>query len=332
MALLTVVPVLLLRVPLAAAAMLVLAVLFGISLGKETQPVSAPNVRGELCRLVDKRHTLYGELRVVEQGDDYRYMIVNGTDQGGIDIETGLSAYTYDDGLIGLARLYAARLNSALIIGLGPGVMAETLAREGVEVDVVEIDAEVVGAAREYFGYRGDAVVDDGRRFLQRTDQTWDVIFVDAFLGGSPPWQLYTREAFALYESHLNVGGVVVLNLIGSHLDPEQRAALEAVVGTAHTVFSTLDVYPDPWEPDDYPTRNIFIAASHQPRMKPRHAGDPGQADRLSEALARSGPIVVEAGRILTDDAAPLEVLVRRTTEILRSRVREYLPLHTLID
>jgi spermidine synthase len=331
-ALLTIAPVLLLRVPLASAAMLVVVILLATSLGGETEAVSADNAHGKSYRLVDKRHTLYGELRVVEQGGADRFMIVNGFDQGGIDIDSGLSTYDYDDGLIGLARLYAANIDSALIIGLGPGVMAETLAREGVAVDAVEIDAEVVRAAREYFGYRGDAVVGDGRRFLQRSDQTWDVIFVDAFLGGSPPWQLYTEEAFALYRAHLNAGGVAVLNVVGSHLDAEQRPALEAVVATAREVFSSVDVYPDPWEPDDYPTRNIFIAASDQPRIVPRQAGKPGDADRLSQALARSEPIAVETGRVLTDDAAPLEVLVRRTTEILRSRAREYLPLSVIIE
>jgi len=40
-------------------------------------------------------------------------------------------------------------------------------------------------------------------------------------------------EVFALYAEHLNAGGIVVLNFIGSHLDPEQRGALEAVASTA---------------------------------------------------------------------------------------------------
>ena len=333
-ALLTVTPALLLRAPVAgaAAAMLTIAVLLGMSLTGGTPEVSALNADGKVYRLLAKRQTLYGELRVVEAGEDFRYMIVNGTDQGGIDLHTERSAYAYDDGMIGLARLYAPGMTNALIIGLGPGVMAETLTREGVQVDVVEIDAEVLRAARAYFAFQGEAVVADGRRFLQRTDQRWDVIFMDAFLGGNPPWQLYTEEAFALYRAHLKPNGVVVLNLIGSHLDPAQRPALEAVVGTARAVFSTVDVYPDPWELDDYPTRNLFIAASEQPRVMPQRAGNPRAARRLSEALARSLPIAVDSGRRLTDDSAPLEPLVRRTTEILRSRTREYLPFDVLFD
>jgi len=331
-ALLTVAPVVFLRPPVGGGTMLVLAVLLGINLQTGSEEVSAVNADGEVVRLLDKRQSLYGELRIVEEEGAYRYMVVNGTDQGGIDVRTGRSAYAYDDGLIGLARLYTERLNSALIVGLGPGVMAETLVREGVTVDAVEIDTEVVRAAKEYFGYRGDAFVDDGRRFLQRTSRMWDAIFVDAFLGGNPPWQLYTKEAFALYRTHLNKGGVVVLNLIGSHLDPQQRPALAAVTATARSVFPHVDIYPDPWESDEYPTRNLFIAASDAPRRVSPQAGEPQAANRLSEALARSEPIVIKDGRVLADDSAPLEPMVRRTSEILRSRAREYLPFRVLFD
>ena len=284
-------------------------------------------------RLIDTRHSPYGELRVIEQDERVRYMVVNGFDQGGIFVETGVSAYDFDDGLIGVGRMYAATSDRVLLIGLGPGVIATALADSGLQVDAVEIDAEVYRTARDYFGYRGEAIVDDGRRFLQRTTGTWDVIIVDAFAGGSPPWQLYTQEAFVLYQEHLNPGGVVVLNFIGSHLDPEQRPALEAVVSTARSEFATVDVYPNPWVPDEYPTRNIFIAASEAPPARARSgdADDLFEMGTLSAALARIAPVQVGEGRVLTDDSAPLEPLVRRTTEILRNRIREYIPVGLLI-
>jgi spermidine synthase len=218
-----------------------------------------------------------------------------------------------------------------LLLGLGPGVVDRRLSGEGLSVDAVEIDAEVLAVAREYFDYAGDAVVDDGRRYIQRTEGTWDLIIVDAFAGGSPPWQLYTREAFELYARHLDPGGAVILNFVGSHLDPRQRDALEAVVSTARSVFQTVHTYPDPWEPDDYPTRNIFIAATDNRRSPPLAEGSPRLADSLSEAIARSRPVEVAQGRVLTDESAPLEPLVRHTTEILRNRVREFLPVAVLL-
>ena len=331
-ALLTVAAALFLRLQLSALILVAAALPVVTIVTSDGGPLTALNGKGETLTVLDKRHSLYGEIRILQKADTHRYMVVNGFDQGGIYPPTGLSAYDYDDAMIGLAGLYVESMQSALIIGLGPGAMAKTLAERGVAVDVVEIDAEVVEAAQAYFGYRGDAVVDDGRRFLQRSDRRWDVIFVDAFLGGSPPWQLYTEEAFALYRSHLKPGGMVALNVVGSHLDPRQRPALEAVTATAAAVFPQVDVYPDPWEPDDYPTRNIFIAASDRPRLKPQQPGNPIGADTLSEALARSNPHPVETGRILRDDSAPLEPLVRRTTEILRSRVREYLPVSLLVE
>jgi hypothetical protein len=96
----------------------------------------------------------------------------------------------------------------------------------------------------------------------------------------------------------------VVLNFIGSHLDPEQRGALEAVASTAREVFTTVDVYPDPWGPDDYPTLNIFIAAAFAARQEPRHQGDPMDAGTLSQAIARILPFGVEKGRIWSGERA----------------------------
>jgi len=332
-AVLVMLPVLLLQPHAAGIALAGAAALLALSVNHAAD-LSTSRSDGERgYRLLETRRSPYGELRVIQHEESVRYMVVNGFDQGGIYLETGVSAYNFDDGLVGMGRMYAATPpEKVLLIGLGPGVIATALADRGLQVDAVEIDAEVVRTARDYFGYRGAAIVDDGRRFLQRSRGTWDVIIVDAFAGGSPPWQLYTQEAFALYRKHLNPGGVVVLNFIGSHLDPAQRPALEAVVSTAQQEFGTVDVYPSPWESDDYPTRNIFIAAATAPLDAGRYEqGDPSTADTLSAAIARSRPIELGEGRILTDDSAPLEPLVRRTTEILRNRVREYLPLGLLI-
>jgi spermidine synthase len=294
------------------------------------EQISGLNARGKLCEVLYKGHSLYGELRVIEEGGRYRYMVVNGSDQGGLDLLDGSSAYRYDDGLIGLGSHYVHEPQSALIIGLGAGIMGTKLTKAGMDVVVVEIDPEVVRLAQEYFDFQGKAVTADGRRYLQRNDRKWDLVFVDAYLGDSPPWQLYTHEAFRLYRDRLRPGGAVIVNFIGSHLDPEQLPALKAVIASAGEVFPVVDVYPDPWEPDDSATRNIFIAAADHPRIEPQHAGDPRLAPSLGKAIARSQPISVGKGVILSDDAAPLEPLVWRTTEFLRAQTRDYLPVNVL--
>ena len=178
--------------------------------------------------------------------------------------------------------------------------------------------------------------VDAAEALLQPVGIPWQVVVdhevgaleVDAFAGGSPPWQLYTVEAFELYDAHLGSGGVVVLNFVGSHLDPGQLPALEAVVTTARQVFDAVGVFPDPWEPDDYPTRNIFIVAA---RASLNAEDSPG-INSLTRAMLLAQPPVLEPGRILTDDAAPLDPMVRRTSHILRNRVREFLPAGILLN
>ena len=331
-AVLVVLPAMLLRTVAGIVGVIVVTLTGGILAAEESQGITGMNPFGHRCQLVTKRHSPYGELRVIDQDDQFRYLIVNGADQGGINLESGRSAYAFDEGLIALTRLYTERPRTALVIGLGAGLISPVLEKYGVHVQVVEIDPEVVRLAREYFGYTGTVFIADGRRYLQRSHHTWDSIIVDAFLGGNPPWQLFTKEAFALYAAHLSPGGVVVVNFIGNHLDPAQRPALEAVVSTARAVFPTVDAYPHPWESEDYPTRNIFVVAARHPRRQPPHAGDPQKARSLTVALARSAPITVARGRILTDESAPLEPLVRRTTEYLRSRTREYLPMNVLFQ
>ncbi len=330
-ALLVLVPVFLLQPLAGSVAMLAGVALFAMSCLPGSAGVDGAAGSNSGYELVAKKNSAYGEIRVVEENHRYRYMIVNGFDQGGIILQDGESVYHYVEGLVGLARLYVRDPERVLIIGLGPGVMATALQDAGMAVETVEIDRAVWQVAREYFAFDGRVVVADGRRYLQQAEETWDIIFVDAFAGGSPPWQLYTTEAFSLYASHLEPGGAVVLNFIGSHLDAGQLPALKAVASTARQVFPVVDVYPDPWGAEDFPVRNIFIVAAHGARRGPLQPGDPRNAGTLSQALARTQPISIPAGRIFTDESAPLEPLVRRTTHILRNRIREYLPAALLI-
>jgi spermidine synthase len=328
-ALLVLIPVVILRPRAGVAALIISGLLLGFAMGSNPDRVTAQDVHGRTFVLLDKRRSPYGEIRVVGLEDQYRFMIVNGFDQGGINLQTGGSAYTFTDGLVDLGGFYTGQPSSVLLVGLGPGIIAGRLREVGVRVDVVEIDAEIHRVARDYFDYSGEVIIDDGRRFLQRTDRSWDLIIVDAFSGGNPPWQLYTKEAFALYRDHLNPGGAVVLNVIGSHLDPGQRGALEAVVTTARVL--PWGRHPDPWEPEEHPTRNIFLAGSLAPRRESVHDGDPVKASSITEALARSRPADVMPGRVLTDGSAPLEPLVRRTAQILRNRIRGFIPVDVLI-
>ena len=110
---------------------------------------------------------------------------------------------------------------SLLLIGFGGGQISNYLFEriEGLQVDGVDIDPEVVRLARKYFDVPDDPAyrthVDDGRLFVEHAaPQTkWDMIMLDAFRGVFVPFHLKTREYYELLLSHLAPGGVVVANL-----------------------------------------------------------------------------------------------------------------------
>src|SRR5262249_712602 len=80
---------------------------------------------------------------------------------------------------------------------LAVGVVGAPLARflrghypEGT-IDAVDIDPDVVQVAKQYFGFREDermrAYIEDGRKFIEKTSQPYDVIFLDAYGNDSLP-------------------------------------------------------------------------------------------------------------------------------------------------
>lgn len=116
------------------------------------------------------------------------------------------------------------------IVGLGIG----TLAAYGLTGDTVvcyEISRPVLDVATNtvWFTYlancpsRVELKLGDGRRLLEgerrANDPRFDVIYLDAFAGDSPPLHLVTREAFGLYLDRLAPGGVIAMNITNWHLN-----------------------------------------------------------------------------------------------------------------
>src|SRR5213078_3618563 len=78
----------------------------------------------------------------------------------------------------------------------------------------------------------------DGRVFLSRRKDTYDLILVDAFHGGYVPFHLLTREFYALVKQHLSPGGAAVFN---AHAGTKLYAS---TLLTLRAVFSGVQLYP----------------------------------------------------------------------------------------
>ncbi|MBH0200462.1 MAG: fused MFS/spermidine synthase [Nitrospira sp.] len=213
-----------------------------------------------------------------------------------------------------------------LILGHGGGSLAKWLARfrPELELDIVEFDPAVARVAETFFDYRPPAThhvsVKDGRAFLNGTDHTYDVMWIDAFARDMIPFHLTTVEFFFLVRAHLNPGGVVAVNLASSGREGDLARA-SAVVQTMTRAFPVIQTFPieSPWKTDMSQARNLIFFGGRP--IETASAED--LLRKVTEtAMNRQLPIETIAllstrrtdpwppGIELTDDFAPYDLLI----------------------
>jgi spermidine synthase len=149
-----------------------------------------------------------------------------------------------------VALAYPQKTKRILMMGLGAGSISTYLGRAMPEaqIDVVELDPGVIAAGRKYFGLletdRVRFIESDGRVYLNRHKDTYDLILLDAFRELGVPFHMLTREFYALLKEHLAPGGAVASNVVAN-----TKLYLSTLV-TLHAVFPTVDVYPAWGEPN----------------------------------------------------------------------------------
>lgn len=210
-------------------------------------PVSKVMENGTRVTRIFERDSFYGNIKVVDYSSGpvrTRELMIDGLIQGGIDLGNGMSVYEYAYLMQYLPRMLNPDGRDCLVIGVGAGVVPLWYEREGVRVDVVDIDPAVPEIARRYFGFRvsGDVVIEDARYFLGRTGKQYDYVILDVFNGDTTPGHVLSIEAMRLLRSRIAPNGILAVNLIGSLRDENFMTA--SVVRTVREVFGTVRVYP----------------------------------------------------------------------------------------
>ncbi len=171
-------------------------------------------------------------------------MTVNGNHQAGTD-----SVTAYIHRRIGhLPMAIHPDPRSALVIGLGGGATAGAVSVHGASVDVVELAAPVVRAARLFATINYGVLdrpnvrirVDDGRNYLMLTGKRYDVVTADVIhpiYAGSG--NLYSVEYFRLIRNVLNPGGMVLQWTAGTD------AEYKIIARTFLSVFPQTTVWAD---------------------------------------------------------------------------------------
>jgi spermidine synthase len=282
-------------------------------------------VPSEGFELVYSKNTRYHGLTVVDD-DESRHLRFESSFQSGMYVDDPFrTRYEYTD-FLELPLAYRPETKRILFIGLGGGSAQKRLWRDfpELELEVVELDPVVRDVAYRYFRLprspRLRVSVEDGRRFLQRNDERWDAIVIDAYFSDSIPFHLTTLEFLDLVRDRLEPGGVVASNLIGS-LTGDGSKLFRSMYKTYRAAFPTVSVHPvrDSGTRDDEPMNVILVAGEGAApsedvlldRWREVRSGSK-QAVDLTKAIRDRYEAFVPTRDVpvLTDDYAPTDALL----------------------
>jgi len=266
----------------------------------------------------------YHHIRVVEKAG-LRTLCFDDATESQMSIQSPLSGHFEYTEYFHMALLWQARLTNVLMVGLGGGSTQRSFEHyyPGVTIHTVEIDPAVVRVAKDHFNFkesgRQKVHVEDGRVFLRRTKERYELILLDAYVqgryGSAIPQHLATREFFELVRDHLGTNGVVAFNVIGTVSD-WRADVVGAIYRTLNTVFPRVYLFRAS------SSLNIVMVATKSAAKVDVNALRgranfliqngrvtlPGFRERL-ERFQDQPPANAARSPILTDDFAPVEGL-----------------------
>jgi spermidine synthase len=209
-------------------------------------PPPAVNEFGE--QVLFRADTQYHRITVTE-GDGARHLRFDASHQSAIDLADSLTSRIRYPDYLQLAMAVKPDAKRVLVIGLGGGAVTKRLWHDypDVRVDSVEIDPVVVDVARTYFGLPEDprlrVFTQDGRRFVQTSKDTYDIVVIDAYYADALPFHLTTQEFYREVKARLAPDGVVAMNVISS-LEGDGSRLFRSIYRTSGTVWSRQWVFP----------------------------------------------------------------------------------------
>lgn len=270
-------------------------------------------------------YSVYHHIQVVDQAG-IRTLSFDGSMETRMSLANPLLGHFEYTEYFHMPWLWNSNIQRVLMIGLGGGSTQRAYQHyyTNVLVETAELDPQVVNVAKRFFGVtetdKHKIHSEDGRVFLRRSTETYDVIVMDAYTtsryGSSLPPHLTTREFFALASQHLTTNGVLAYNVIGQ-IQGWRADVVGAMFRTLKAVFPQVYLFPA------NQSQNVVLIAtkSAQPfdAQRLQHAANilsrsgrvrvPNLATR-ARAFINTPPVSSRQSPVLTDDHAPVESLM----------------------
>lgn len=273
-----------------------------------------------------EKDTFYHHIRV-QQDNEARYLYFDQTLQSAMNLDDPTGLRLVYSKYVSLGFAFRPDAKKALVVGLGGGSVPKKWQKEfpALDMDVAEIDPEVVQIAKKYFSFQEGsnlrAHAQDGRLFLTRSAQRYDVILLDAYFKDSIPFHLTTKEFFTVASQKLAPNGVVVMNIIGAVTGPGGKIT-RSVAKTLRGIFPQVYIFAvrRPENASLETIQNVIIVATKEPqRLEIRDIVK--RASGLSATLFPKSlndiavayvdaKIIDDDVPVLTDDYAPTDKLL----------------------
>jgi spermidine synthase len=157
---------------------------------------------------------------------------------------------------------FKENINSILVIGGGSQAISRNFSTSypNSTIKTVELDREVALVAKKYFPVISSKIeteISDGRFFLNKNKNTYDIIFSDAYNSFiSVPYHMTTIEFDLLAKKRLNDRGIYAVNFISS-LEGTNSAFFQSMLQTITKVFPENYVFS--YGKDPHSIQNIII-------------------------------------------------------------------------
>lgn len=304
------------------------SVLVFIFLQLEISAKKSSSSMNQLVKYEDE--SMLSQLRVIDvptqqhNGDNvtFRMMMVNNTLQAIVDANNLSVDY------LQFGRLMEPLIDNyftgkrVLILGLGGGVIANQFVNANCKVDVVEIDSRIQKTAIQYFGLseRVNVIIQDARRYIENTDQKYDLVFIDTFHGESIPSHIFTKEALDKMRLLLTESGVLITNFHG-FTDSERGIATAAVFKTLkHVGFESKILVTNT---NDSEMRSLLFLSNlndfdEYPALENLTISNltykSGYEGNLSKFMVDPSVLSVQKAPLLIDDKQQLDFLLREVS------------------
>jgi spermidine synthase len=192
-------------------------------------------------RVIHSQRTEFQQIDIFDTEEYGKMLVLDGKVQSTVRDE-----YIYHESLVHPIMLAHPAPKEVLIIGGGEGgTLREVLRHPSVKRAVmVDIDAAVIKCSKEHIpelsdgafnDVRAKIVVGDGRRFIGRCGEKFDVVILDVTdpLEGGPGALLYTEEFYKEVRRVINEDGAIVTQATSTYYSTECFAVIARTIGKA---------------------------------------------------------------------------------------------------